>query len=330
MCDRKSRLWLCVSGFIVLFLVLLLVFATVGIRHTRLSYGASLCLTVGGTRLISYSSAFCESLTLDNTATPNNLKTNLSVILSPQPDKLLTDHVDFTIDATGLALTSDLYHYWKVFVRRGSTVVLEACIVSGKGMNFEMIREGGLNLWRAARDPSDRHTFTVLGITNSCSEGLRQNYSFYPQDFEISGVYYFVLSGMESEAVNVLNGTLHFTIPEYNTETEVELYKHSPCTTGGGVVRPCTVPVPLYPGSYGVISAEDTSLGPISSVAAVDVSWSCNPRIWVYAVMVIAPVGVTVGCLVCVWLCVKARLCDREVVVDQARDSFVADLNYRQ
>ena len=297
-----SKFWWGVA--VVVTAVLVVLGAAIGILYTSFTYEESLHLTYGDTRLISsYSSVFCEGLKLENSGMPNNLETNLSVYPDLETSKLSSRNA-FSTKIVDLSLSSKRYHYWRVFIHPDSTVVLEACILSGTGMQFLIIRSGGFSEWR---DGLDIHTHSVgLPVTHRCNQGPMTNTTLDHSDYDVEDVYYILLIGIESIDPNVLNGTLHFEIPEY--DAEVGLIDVPSCTTGGRRVHPCSVDVPLYVGSYAVISAEATSLGLHSSIAAVNVRVSCKPRAGVYALMAVVPVAVmAVVCFVsaCVYWYVR-------------------------
>ena len=276
-----------VTGVITVALVL--ISAVVGILHTSFTYEESLRLTSGDTRLISsYSKTFCERLRLENTGMPNNLNTSLFIVPDFETDKLFTSNV-FSTRIAGLSLPSYQHQYWKVFLHPGSTVKLEACVLNGEGMEIFIIRNGD-----SLDSGSPSQTLTVP-IENYCNEGP-VNKTLDPSDFPIEDEYYILFVGLESSVVNVLNGTLFFAIPEYDT-TKVEVVSSDHCSTGIRHVLSCTVRVPLNFGTRGVISAESTSLGLDSSIAAVDVKVACEPCAWVYAVIVV--VAVIVIAIVC-------------------------------
>ena len=301
-----SKFWWSVTGVITV--ALALVGAVVSILYKRYTYEESLHLTSGDTRLISsYSHKFCERLRLENTGMPNNLETSLFIVPDLVPGMLSARNV-FRTRIVDLSLARRRYHYWRVFLHPDSTVMLEACILNGTGMEFFILRNGRLNKWRAALDPRghalDPHRRALgIPITNRCSEGRMQNKSLDPDDYDAEDVYYILLVGLDGRVVNVLNGTLYFEISEYSTDAESgDVYSH--CTTGGGLVHPCSVRVPLDLGSHGVISAEATSLGLHSGIAAVDVKVSCEPRAWIYALMVVAPVVIAMTfCFISACVC---------------------------
>ena len=283
-----SKFWWSVAGVITVALVL--VSAVVGILHKSFTYEESLRLTSGDTRRISsYSSTFCKKLRLESAGMPNNLNTSLFIVPDYEAEKLSKSNV-FSTRIAGLSLPSYQHQYWKVFLHPNSTVTLEACVLNGEGMEVFIIRNGDFNERRNSLD-SPSQTLRVP-ITNRCDEGPVKNKTLDPSDYHIEDVYYILFVGLESSVVNVLNGTLFFAIPEYDT-TEVEVVSRDHCSTGIRPVLSCPVHVPLNFGTRGVISAEKTSLGLDSSIAAVDVKVSCEPRAWVYAVIVIVAVIVT-------------------------------------
>ena len=296
----NSKFWWS-AAVVTVALVILGVATCIVVLYTSFTYEESLHLTSGDTRLISsYSFTFCESLRLENTGMPNNLETSLFIFPDLETDELSKSNV-FSTSIADLSLTNYRYHYWKVFIHPGSTMTLEACVLSGTGMEFLIISNGDFNEWRDSLNPT---TQTIgIRITNRCSEGMKEK----TIDYDIEDVYYILFIGLKSSDVNVLNGTLFFAIPEY--DTEVKSKDH--CATGGRHVLPCTVSVPFYSGFYSVISAEATSLGLHSGIAAVDVKVSCEPRALVYTLMAVVPVVITViVCFIsgCVVLYVKKLL----------------------
>ena len=214
----NSKFWWSATGVITV--ALALVGAVVSILYINFTYEESLHLTFGDTRLISsYSSIFCEKLRLENTGMPNNLETSLFIVPDFETDKLSIRNV-FSTKIVELSLTSYQYQYWRVFLRPGSNVTLEACILSGTGMNFLKIRNGDFNEWRTG------HGWPTPGLSiDHCNEGPMKNYSFFLGDYVIKGMFYILLEGQDTEDphirdMNVLNGTLYFEIPEYDTEVE--------------------------------------------------------------------------------------------------------------
>ena len=289
-----------VTGVIVVALVL--VGAVVGILYTSFTYEESLHLTRGDTRRISsYSSFFCEKLRLENTGMPNNLETSLFIFPNFEIDELSKSNV-FNTSIAGLSLPSYQYQYWKVFLHPGSTVTLKACVLSGTGTTFRIWNGDFNERWTTVR----QRTYEI----DHCNEGPVKSYSFFLRDHDREGMYYFLLEGQDTyDRMNVLNGTLYFEIPEYDTENVESVHVKS-CTIDREYAHPCTVSIPLYPGSYAVISAEKTSLGLDSTIAAVDVKLSCEPRVWVYAAIAALP-GVIAAPVCCIVLCVYCYMKNR-------------------
>lgn len=257
----------------------LAVLTVIGVRYGRFNEKAALHMTPGDTRLISYSSRFCESLTLKNTGLPNNFNTTLVTVRS-KPE--LSVNATTSITVIDLTLSYGLYQFWRFYLYPGSTIGLRACILNGKGMELDIVRGRKFGAWLKAPG-SYQHLEKKFTITTKCSSGTMQSNNY---TFEAEDEYYFAFIGLTDNSAGI-NGTLDFTSPEYAiNETFIDS-----CSTGRQSVHghSCTISVPYHSDSYGLILVEDISLGTYASSAAVDVEWTCNPRVWLYAIIVISP-----------------------------------------
>ena len=299
----------------------LVVVVIIGVRYGRYNERAALHMTPGDTRLITYSSKFCESLTLKNTGLPNNFNTTL-VTVGTKPE-LSVNATDFQISVIDLTLNYGLYQFWKFYLYPGSTFGLRACILNGQGMELDIVSGSNFDAWLKAPG-SYQHLEKKFTITTLCSSGTMQsnNYTFESED-----EYYFAFIGI-NDASEGINATLDFTSPEYVVN---ETFIKS-CSTGRQSIHghSCKISVPYDSDSYGLILVEDISLGTYASSAAVDVEWMCNPRVWLYAVIALSPVAfVIVLCLVVVaacW-CVKNRRLSKYIPLRKPEQVHVSTAN---
>ena len=286
----------CLIGTIIV--VILMIIAVISVRYGRFNEKSSLHMTPGDTRLISYSSRFCESLTLTNSGLPNNFNTTLATVRTKPKLSVTTN---FQISIIDLELSYGLYQFWRFYLYPGSTFELKACILNGASQVMELDVISGKNFDGWLTHPSSlRHIVRKFPITAPCSTGSLP--------FESEDEYYFAFIGY-GDSVGI-NGTLNFTVPEYyfnSTDTIAQ------CTTGRENRDPsCNAKVPLESDSYGLISVEDISIGTYASSAAVDVEWTCNPRVWLYAVIAISSVGsVVILIVLCVAAIAASRRCTK-------------------
>ena len=211
---------ICIGMAVGMIIAIILIVIVIGVRYDKYNEKGALHMTPGDTRLITYSSRFCKSLTLKNTGLPNNFNTTL-VTVGTKPE-LSASATDFQITVNDLTLNYGLYQFWRFYLYPGSTFGLTSCILNGQGMELDIVRGRYFDAWLKAPG-SYQHLERKFTITTLCSSGTMQsnNYTFDSED-----KYYFAFIGINDDNEGI-NATLDFTSPEYVIKTVIDS-----CSTG--------------------------------------------------------------------------------------------------
>ena len=155
---------------------------------------------------------------------------------------------------------------------------------SSSVVSFFLIK-GDDNWDRWEEDGLASHSKISFSINNLCSGGNNtQLYTFTSTDY-----YYFAFDNLNSLSLRI-KASLLLQRTEY-VVTNVSIADS--CRIGGSVDR-CTVSVP-YQSSYTALLSVDN--GPIAE-ENLDIDWSCDPRVWVYVLIVMFPLLFVVAVLV--------------------------------
>lgn len=249
---------------------------------SRLS--APVLYSPGDTRLVSYDSFFCDSITLRD----NSSQTAASIYLITETPPL-TDRNNFTIDST-VTLSDGEYYYWNYYLYPNSNFSTEVCIHSpGSDGMFYMVKGRGNSYFSSGVPPFAKAKFSINKV---CPVVQRFSYQICDED-----EYYFAYYKSSQNGVPLqLTLTLSFERFEYSTS---DLASQANCSiTSAGE---CTVTVP-YGSKYRALIVTNTSEN-VDWEENVDVSWSCANRGWAYAVVILLPIATAVVLIVCFIYC---------------------------
>ena len=242
------------------------------------------------TRLLSFSSTFCGGITISDSAA------TLYLLRETPP---LSGPVNNLTASPPVVTEADTYHYLKFHIYSGSKLVMEYCLFSSTAntpVMFYLIKgSDNWNAWTA--DGSSSHSQVSFSIKNICSSsegGLTFNYTFTSTDY-----YYFAFDNTYYTKDSRIKATLFLQRREYvvNNASVVDS-----CSIFGDS---CTVPVP-YKSSYRALLRVSNSFAVEENV---NIDWSCEPRVWVYTLIVIIPLLFVVAALV--FVCVLVVVCTR-------------------
>ena len=255
----------------------------------------------GDTRLLSYS-PFCQSLTVTYPASSSHevhIGPSLLYALSTEPT-LTSQGGSFDFNRSDILLdNSRMYYKWDLHFYRGSEIRVSACMnVSGSAVYYLIKGKDGFNDWKVHSQMTS--ILSMSTIDNNC---LSSRY------FEITeeDQYFLVIQRNESvtQAVSV-NISISFNRTEYafNNEAQnlIELSSFNVSESG-------SVQTPLNRGNYILLVYGNSSESPenwntIASQLSTDTS--CEPRIWLYAVVSAGGVLVLLLCIACLACCMCA------------------------
>ena len=263
----------------------------------------------GDTRIIGYSSSFCEGLTLsgDNSATLYLL--NATPPLSGPTHKL-------EVRAPHL-IRFDSYEYLFYYLHSGSKMSMTYCIEdgsAGKSLSFFLIK-GSSNFDSWKDDGNSIHAIKYFTISNTCPSTLP------PLTFTASSEdsYYFAFDNINSPDVT-LQGTLTFNRTEYLPD---KVRIHNSCEIQG---NSCTLPIPYNSGYIAMVRIGESNVEPDANVSY---NWSCSARVWLYVIIVVIPILFIVVvsltlCVLCIYCARKRSKAYSSLPTETARDESPA------
>eukprot|EP00731_Ephydatia_muelleri_P028608 Em0020g252a len=209
------------------------------------------------TRIISVSSQLCQGAKLNSLS---SLTTGVIYLLQTKP-RLAKDNFTLTYTKANLAL-SNSYEYLSFYLYPGTTYSLSACLGSGSSAVTYLVIKGTstFNQWVDSGSSNLAYSDSALylsALTSPCGfTNLSATLPFNSEDD-----YYFIFDNINSASASVTY----------------------------------TVSFDRYDSGYTVLV--QTSSSPISDAGAnVDISVTCDARVWVYAV-------IEVSMLIAVALC---------------------------
>ena len=271
-----------------------------------LNYGTSSGDTTDGTEqysltdkvLLTYSNLFCQELQAQSTNQLfiDNTEATLNILNSPPA---LSDVEHFNLSETATLSSNGDYHQWNFLLNEGSNVFLNACLTYeySYGVTFYLIKgKDNFNRWRDS--PFDNYEIS-RDVYSSCA-------AVYYNVTE-SDRYYFVLYDFSD--------IVEYKTPNVFFQFQRSVYHISPnsivsnCSFPLDGLSQCSVGVPLSSGNSAVLSL-NTSL-PVDYEQGASISINCQPRAWLYAVIVVGAVVPIVICIiavcVCLCVCIKRR-----------------------
>lgn len=197
-------------------------------------------------------------------------------------------------------IPADNYRYLYYHMHPRSEVNITYCIKDSsrrKSLSVDIIKgSDNFDEWKDDGDLS--HTKTHISISNLCSGPTEFKY-LSPDYFASGDTYYFAFDNLGTSDVN-WNATLQLRRTEYLPRSAG--IKDSCTITGDS----CSVSIPLHSDYVAMIEVANYTAGAEDNIS---ISWSCNPRVWVYIIIVLVPLifVVSVTLIVCVTCVYYAR-----------------------
>ena len=265
----EARAWCrIVAAFVVaIVVIIILIITVVAARYDNNTVSLSY-LSPGDTRLVSPSSTLCESTTLNNPASTVSLTVYL---LQNKP--ALSARNNFTVTRQ-FSVGYREYQYWSFYLYPGSIYTLSSCLVSGAIKYYIIKGKSSFDSWVSSLNGS---AYSSILYSDQCRGTNRIGGLTFNSEDE----YYFVFYNDFFTTVTV-KMTLNFNGAEYMPQS-------------GGVVDSCTAPptstcsltIPYNSDYWVLVETSPPSDGQWD--ANVNAGTSCNARVWVYVVMVLAP-----------------------------------------
>ena len=247
-------------------------------------------------RIIAYKGEFCQDLRTSSTSIPMNQQSvGYLYFLRSRPP--LTEHETFTASGTA-NLNSMNFHYWNFYLNTGSEASFTVCYqqdVRNREVIFYIIRgTKQLNEW--IEEPRDRNVEESYRLTSDCET----------IDYEVrgDGMYYFVfyLSGDSFSALDV-----DFVIDRILYDIQPDNILHE-CSFALDGTSSCVLSVGMNSGYTAALSFNASR--PIDYADdGAEIRISCQPRAWLYAVIVVVVFIVGTLIFICgIAVCVKIAL----------------------
>ena len=244
----------------------------------------------------SYNSKFCQGLQAMSEDVVYDQSNATLYLMKGHPP--LTDHERFNISKTAYFNTYSNYESWNFYLNKGSKVSFKACYqldVYYYGTTFYLIR-GSKNHKRWLEDLDD----TALAVTYQDLDLKCQNVSIQIQNDDL----YFLSFYSDSYEYTTLELDFQFDRTVYHISPESMVHN---CSFPLDGLSSCSIDVPMSSGYTAVLSL-NTSL-PVDYDDGANVHINCQPRVWLYAVIVVCTVVpvIIVIVLVVVCVCIKVR-----------------------
>lgn len=266
----------CPTAIFLSILILLFVagsiFAVVFGRRDSSSNIATNFYSPGDSRLISFSSFFCDGINLG----VNSVNTSATIYVVDTPPSI-TEVNNFTIvDRRTLNISN--YRFWQYYLYPKSVILISVC--SDKRLDLYIIK-GNSNANNWGGSPGDNHAEEFEQIISVCPHQLQNiSYTVHEED-----QYYVLLHNSMSESRLTYDAALSFERFEYDPLG----INGSSCSASSG--QQCTVGVP-----YGTSSQQALVVTNIPENVDwgenVDVKATCSRRDWAYALVVLIPLSV--------------------------------------
>ena len=250
-----------------------------------------------------YNGYFCQGLSGKSIDSPNNFVSNATLyLLNSRP--LLSDREVFNVsEKANLDSSNTNYQSWNFYLNSDSVMTLEACYQRNQStahyVTFYLIK-GTKNHNKWIKNPGGSYAVKSLHLTADC-----QTVSYRVKSNDL---YYFVFhlnSGFSSSAVVNLDFNFNRTVFHIPLSDVVQS-----CSFSLDGDSSCSIGVPMSSGYTAALSL-NTSL-PVDYNDGANVKVSCQPRSWLYALIVLSIVVVLFVVLVLVLVSVRFWIKRRE------------------
>lgn len=246
----------------------------------------------------SYKGDFCEGLQAVSTDIPNNAQSNATLyLLSSRPP--LVGRESFNLSEKPIFNNNNNLHYWNFYLNTGSVLTMNTCYPSASSydVKFYLIK-GSANYNRWTNDPRSSYAVKYVRLSLQC-----QTVTYQVQRDEL---YFFVFYWEP-----------YFVLPSVTLDIDFQFDRTIYGISQDTVVEKCSIPldgqsscslsVPMS-SSYTALLSLNTSL-PVDYNDGANVQVNCQPRGWLYAVIVVCsvvPVLVIIA-LVITCVCIRVR-----------------------
>jgi hypothetical protein len=257
------------------------------IRYNDNESNSDIAFAPGDTRIISYSSTFCDGLSLSG---GYDASSTAELYLLEKKPSLSGPSNDLSVD---LYVDLGSYDYYYYYLHPGSMMNLTYCLPGGDTLTFALIKgKSNFNSWKNDRDSS--HAIKEITVTNPCSSSSE----WYGYTFTSEDTYYFVFDNTGYDQV-YLTATLVLNRTEY-LPSSVDIYDS--CSTF--VFTSCSVSVPLNSNYVALLEVADIF---VEDDDTLYYDLSCSPRVWIYVLIVVLPllfvvVTMTLVLIICIIL----------------------------
>ena len=253
----------------------------------------------------SYNRDFCQGLEAVSTDAPVDVfqQSNATLyLLSSRP--LLTDNEHFNLTQRISLDSITNYHAWNFYLNAGSNVSFNVCYpLESRSGNYDAkfyLIKGTKNHNKWAANPDQSYAEKYTRLLSRCQT---ISYRVYNDD-----LYYFVfyLDTSYISLSTVLDVDFHFDRTVYHISPHHVVQR---CTIPLDGVSRCSVSVPMS-SSYTALLSLNTSL-PVDYNDGANVQINCQPRAWLYIVIVLGAalliVIIIASVVTCVCITVRRR-----------------------
>ena len=262
--------------------VLFLVFGLIGIgvpvglriseRQRVESNIATNYYSPGDSRLLSFSSFFCERVRIGVESTLNTTGAEFFIVDSTP---LLTDQNNFTIINSNVSLAETSFHFWQYHLYPGSRVSMDVCISCRGGVDVYVVK-GNSNVNQWGDDPGSDHVELYEFVFATCPNKEPITFTAVEED-----EYYFIM-----------HNSFRFSERCYDIILTFERLEYEPPRTGDCCAIAsgdnCALFIPYGTGSQQILVVT-TIPEDVDWDEKVEINTSCDRRDWAYAVVILVP-----------------------------------------
>lgn len=301
--------------------IVAIVSTAVTLRCTAPDYGGALSCAPSDTRILPVNRYFCQGLKVTEKYDYGDI--NISLLILSSPPKL-TGHEKFSFSEI-FSFSDQPYwgpgeeHSYDYYMYKGSSFTVSACISDG-----ESDSSSSFSLYKGNTYVDSQE------IDEQCGNGQNFSYTYHVKDED----YYWLVFSVQR--THVFESAQLKVYAEFNRTryevSSIDSISHF-CLFSGSEHDSCSVSVPfsgnltvlltLSPG-YGVNWAED----------GVKLNFTCVPRDWMYAVIVLAVfislASIIVTILVCLFVEIEHTCEEPSVASNRSNNhTFIAIIIYR-
>ena len=215
-----------------------------------------------------------------------------SVLYALNSKPQLTDVESFAFNRVETLSASNMYYMWNLHLYRGSTIEVSG-VIEGNGSVEHYFIQGkeGYSAWKVNPGPSP--SAVVNNVRINSSSPAKEVY-----DIGVEDQYFVVFHLLEPDTVTV-NVTIAFNRKQYAVSNEDQIDRRFFNTSTSA-----SIATPINRSQYILLVYGLTSEPPDSwNTIALDIDKTCEPRVWLYAVIPAGSVAIAL-CIVVTFCCV--------------------------